>query len=528
MFSKESQYISVLKFDNQLKIDYKRVNEEKLEKSEESTHIVYDEILPKDIALKLNKWQNDLNKTYITTLCLCDDEKIINKNSKTFTDFNKTSLNEKLDVVIRSSKLFEVEHYFEFTGLDYVFSPFQILNLHLEENPSSNSLIVLTVNNYVYIVIVDELNKIVYNKICKTSTFKDIKESKFYNSEVIGQKLYDEIHALELQTCISDTIKEYYSKTSNNFIEKIDILYTIKQISDETIQQIEDDLLINIHYHYVSLKESLYELSRGVNASKQSFINQRVKKKSSSLKWIVAGFVSIGLITALAFNYQDEIKKLVLTKNELKVEEIKKVPSKVGEEQIVLPNHIEINEAIKNDIKTLLDIVPYDMVLDSLDLKRNNSTLTGKMLTPDSYIKDIQPQFLKLYKYSNIQVKDSKNVALDVIIYNNEMVALHEENKKNSVKYLSDGFMPVKRVTETLKIILPSSAVVDFDSTFNMKITTYNYRVNIICQSPIDFYKVIDDLNREKYSINIAYPILFLKNTNGIEVDFGLQFNQIP
>ena len=528
MFNKESQFISVLRFDNQVKLDYKKLKNDNLEKSDESTFIIYDEILSKEIALKLNTWQKDITNTYISTLCLCDDEKIIRKTNKKVNDFSKAALNEKLEVALRSSKLFEVKHYFEFTGLDYVFSPFQVLNLHLEQNPQSNSLIVLTINNFVYLVIVDELNKIVYNKICKTSTFSDIKESKFYNSEVVGQKLYDEIYALELQNYISETLKDYYSKNNNHFIEKIDILYSIKQLSDEQIQQIEDDILISVHYHYISLKESLYELSRSANSKALSYVKPRTKKKSSSFKWLLVGLLSLGLISGVAFYYKDELNKLLESKKEIKNQSVEKKQTK-KKEITLLPNHVAINKTIKDDVKSLLDVIPYDMTLDSLDLKRNNSTLAGKMITPDSYIKDIQPKLLNMYKYSNIQVKDSKNVALDVIIYNNEVIT-NQKRYANLTQpdYLKDGFMPIKRVTEQLKIILPNSAVINFDSSFKLKITTYNYRVNMIIQTPKEFYMLLDDLNKEMYSINIAYPIVFLKNENGIEVDFGLQFNQIP
>ena len=236
MFSKDSQYISVLKLDTQLKVDFKKLKNENLDLSEESTFIIHDEILTKDIASKLNQWQKNIHKTYISTLCLCDDEKIINKTNKKLQEYKKASLNSSFDVVVKSSKLFEVEHYFEFTGLDYIFSPFQILNLHLEQNPTSNSLIVFTVSNYVYIIIVNELNRIVYNKIYKLTDFKDIKNSHFYTSDVVGQKLYDEVHFLELEQNLNETIELYYkTNPQTQFVEFINIFYNVKQLQDEQL-----------------------------------------------------------------------------------------------------------------------------------------------------------------------------------------------------------------------------------------------------------------------------------------------------
>ncbi|MGB7403095.1 MAG: hypothetical protein WA916_10955 [Arcobacter sp.] len=526
MFAKNSQYISILKYDTQLKIDFKKLKNEDLDKTEESTFIIHDEMLSRDIAQKINQWQESIPKTFISTLCLCQDEKIINKTNKKLLEYSKVQLNNSFDVVVKKEKLFEVEHYFEFTGLDYVFSPFQVLNLHLEQNPTSNTLVVLTVSDYIYIVIVNELNKIVFNKIQKVPEFKDIKSSRFYESEVLGQKLYDEVYFLELQNFISKTLKEFYTNKSECFVDKIDILYTIKQLSDEQIQQLEDDIMISTHYHYISLKDSIYELSRGPNRLLQSYVKPRVKKGKSSTKWIILLLVFLLAITGTGIYYKDKVVDIVQQIKMTKKEEPKKI---VVEKKYPLPNHINANNQIRDDIVVLLNAIPYDMVVDTLEIKSDNSTITGKMLTPDSYIKDIQPKLLKFYKYSNIQVKDSKNIALDVSIYNSDPVEIDISKIYNAAlpKYINDGFMPVKRVSDQLKIILPKSAVLVYDSTFNLNISTYNYRVNMVINSPIEFFNLLSNLNKELYSINVSYPIIFLKNQDSsIEVDFGLQFNQ--
>ncbi|WP_419766055.1 MAG: hypothetical protein ACNI28_04930 [Arcobacter sp.] len=526
MFGKDSQFISILKYNTQLKIDFKKLKNENLDKTEESTFIIHDEILPRDIASKINQWQESIPKTFISTLCLCADEKIINKTNKRLVDYTKVQLNNSFDVVVKKEKLFEVEHYFEFTGLDYVFSPFQILNQHLEQNPTSNTLVVLTVSDYIYIVIVNELNKIVFNKIHKVPDFKDIKESRFYSSDVLGQKLYDEVYSLELQNFISKTLKEYYKNKSDNFVEKVDILYTIKQLSDEQLQDIEDDLMISVHYHYISLKDSIYELSRGPNRLLQSYVKPRPKKGKSSTKWILLLLVFLFAISGSGIYYKEKVIDFVQKIKQMKKED---APKSILEKKIALPNHININDEIKDDLLILLESIPYDMVIDSLEIKKDNSTITGKMLAPDSYIKDIQPKLLQFYKYSNIQIKDSKNIALDVMIYNSDPIFKDSKSlyTKALPKYLADGFMPVKRVSDQLKIVLPKSAVLVYESTFNLNISTYNFKVNMVISSPIEFFRLLESLNKELYSINISYPIIFLKNQDSsIEVSFGLQFNQ--
>ena len=129
MFNKESQYISVVKYNNQLKIDYKKVDDGQTVFGKESTFIVYDETLPKDIAAKLNTWQKAFVKSYMTALCLDKDEKLVSKiqSKKHQKSKNIAYLNSNFDLITTPSKIQEVKDYYAVTGVDYIFSPFHIL-----------------------------------------------------------------------------------------------------------------------------------------------------------------------------------------------------------------------------------------------------------------------------------------------------------------------------------------------------------------------------------------------------------------
>jgi hypothetical protein len=48
----------------------------------------------------------------------------------------------------------------------------------------------------------------------------------------------------------------------------------------------------------------------------------------------------------------------------------------------------------------------------------------------------------------------------------------------------------------------------------------------MIVPTPKEFFDVFDMLNKELYSINIAYPINMIKTKEGLEVEFNLVFNQ--
>ena len=63
MFTKESLYINVIKYDNQLKIDYKKLNNEEIVSTDNSVFLVDEDLLPLDIALKLNTSQQEIDNS---------------------------------------------------------------------------------------------------------------------------------------------------------------------------------------------------------------------------------------------------------------------------------------------------------------------------------------------------------------------------------------------------------------------------------------------------------------------------------
>ena len=54
MFTKESLYINVIKYDTQLRLDYKKINNEIIIDNSNAIYLVDDDILSTEIAEKLN------------------------------------------------------------------------------------------------------------------------------------------------------------------------------------------------------------------------------------------------------------------------------------------------------------------------------------------------------------------------------------------------------------------------------------------------------------------------------------------
>ena len=84
-----------------------------------------------------------------------------------------------------------------------------------------------------FIVILDAAGIIVHNTILDLACFDTIKKTHFYEDDIDGQKLFDEIYYLELNEIIHNTLNTFYEKKNNIFVEKVTILYVLKQLSQD-------------------------------------------------------------------------------------------------------------------------------------------------------------------------------------------------------------------------------------------------------------------------------------------------------
>ena len=227
MFTKESLYINAIKYDTQLKLDYKKLNDNEIIEANNSVFLVDDEILAHDIAHKINASQNEINNTYISTLLISDTTQLVPKNlSSKLKDCEITELNAEFDIAVLKTTLFETKNYFDKTGVDYIYSAFHILNLHLEQNVCKNQLLIFLFNNKAFVLILGNDASIVFNKTVDLPTFESIKKTHFYEDDITGQKLFDEIYYLELNEIIHNTLNKFYEESKDVFVEK-QVLYMV-------------------------------------------------------------------------------------------------------------------------------------------------------------------------------------------------------------------------------------------------------------------------------------------------------------
>ena len=525
MFTKESLYINAVKYDTQLKLDYKKLSNEEIIDTDNSIFLVDTDLLPLDIAQKLNSSQEEIDNTYISTLLINDTTKLVPKSiSAKLKDCEIAKFNNEYDIAVLKTTLFETKNYFVKTGIDYIYSAFHLINLHIDKNISRSEFIVFLFNSKAFIVILDAAGIIVHNTILDLACFDTIKKTHFYDDDIDGQKLFDEIYYLELNEIIHNTLNAFYEKKNNVFVEKVTILYVLKQLSQEQIEQLAEDLLLKVEYHPINIDEEIFELSRDKHL-KKSFIKPRKKKKKRNYTnlYIFLFIVLVGFLAYQAYlkvDFNELFKKETVSEKTIDIQKI--------EDILELPDHLVLNDQIEQRIKSIFETIPNEVYLKELKIEKNILELKGNFLNEAAFSTSLKPKLNKLYKEVVYSTSSSdKKVNIDGVVLSRNDIELNKTYKKYDKQYLTDEFMALDRVTEQLKILMPIDSIIKFNTTAsNSTITRFVYSVNILVKDPREFFDMIDVLNNELYSIHIAYPISMVKTQAGIEIEFVLVFNQ--
>ncbi len=523
---KNTQYINIKQYDKQLKIDNQILTNGKISKTEHSSFLVEDK-LSLDAINKLNILQKNINKTYVTTICESLNQKIVDDD---FVDnnFEVKKLTSHLHIAIPKSDLFKQEEYFKSTGLDYVFSPFSILYNHiLIHGVNANSLNILILNNTVYALILNDQQKIVFSSIKTLTAFDDVRNSEFYTDGIEGQQLFDEVHSLEIQEILTSITNEFYEQINEDmFCESIAIFYTIKQLNDEQLQKIQETMMLEIEYSTILIDEYLFSLSKQLHVSIYSFSEQRKKQdRKPFIIWIFGAILSTALVAGVLYFMQlkeEEEKNRVIEEKEAKIIADKKIEL----DKIKLPNHKMENEKISKLILNIFDIIPYNAILNELQLQKRDSTIVCSFLQKDTFTKDIQLRLLKIYKTSEILLMQHNKPTYNAIIASEQILPQKLSAKQIQPNYKYGKFISRSKVVNQIKAFLPKETKVIFKSKQKSKFLTYNFNIVTILETPTDFFNFIEELNKKNYSLNISYPIEFAQTTKGLETSFNLKFHQ--
>jgi hypothetical protein len=304
----KKQYINILKENKQLKLNCKILQDKKIFKQNDSTFLITDDNMPKDVLFKLNTFQKEISHTYLISLFEGVNQKIIQTSNTDVIKFNSVKLSDNSSVIIAKNEVVSASKYFENSGIDYIISPFSILNEYMISKSCKNSLNVLVYNNVIYMIILDDLKQIIHSEIKSLTLLEDTQDDNFSDDEIVNQKLYEEVCFLEIQQCLKDVVEKYYEENENiDFLEKIELLYTLQSLSKEQIDSLYETIMVTIDYKQIKIEDYLTDIVQKDDAQKYNFIDIRVKKESNNIfVWLLFTIISMIIATGVLYYKLEE------------------------------------------------------------------------------------------------------------------------------------------------------------------------------------------------------------------------------
>jgi len=525
--SNRKQFVNILRQNKQLKLNYAILQDKKILKQEQSSFLMIDTTIPQDALFKLNTLQKNIPYTYLTSLYEGDSQQVILSKDVDVVGYDSVTLDNKYSIVVPKNELTSATRYFSDCGIDYMISPFIILNEYMQDYSVKNSLNVLIYNNVVYILVLNEFKLIAQCAVKTLTPFDQISDKSFSNDEIVDQKLYEEVHFLEIQQFLSDVVQDYYTQNSDvEFLEQVKILYTLKSISDEQIHSLYETIMVDINYEPINIEEYLSIISQKEDVVKYSFLDPRVKKQNkNSIAWIGFAVLSVILVIGLIYTQYGSSKEST-QENLQKQKTIQKVVKKepIVPKIIEFPNHIITNNRLVQDVYMLFDVVPYDAILKDLEITKSSSTYVCVFTSKSDSFEDMRIKLLNLYKDSKILLKHENKSILNIILENNNFLT---PNKKIQYKKYDDfKFLSIGQATDYINKLLIDQSTIKFTNKKEDEYLTYRFTIKSISQSPKEFFDFIEKLNKQKLSITLEYPIVFNKTNDGIEIKYNLSIHQ--
>jgi len=527
MFNKDTQYINMIRTQQNLKIDYQLLNNNKISKSEQSIFLLDGSNESSDVLLKIKALENTKAKTFISALCE-DETQIIQSNDEVADVYsNSVYFDTKNSITVQNSRIKESRNMYNNGEIDYLISPYSILHHILASDLHASSLNLLILNDKIYSIILDEEKRLSYSCIKSLTPYHEITDSSFFDDEISRQKLYEEMYVLELQTIISDISSEFYKVNENSyFLENINIYYNLKQLSNEQISSLSKNLMLDVNYNQISIDNTLYALVKKQFISKQNLIFPRKKKSSSKFFMLIIVLLLTSIIAAGLFYYKQVQQDEQIKQEKILLEKAQKA-KKEKMREIALVNHKIVNEEKIAFLIKLFNTIGIDSVLKEIKLQKDESTLVYNFTKKDSYENNLKPKLLELYENSENILSSHKNELFTAIISNTNLK--NKMNKKSIKLYKPNKkykFLDNKQSKKYLHTLIKDSIIVSKKQVIK-KYTKFVYTITNTIKTPQEFYDIIKVINEQYYSISLDYPIEFTKSKDKLKVSYTISFNQI-
>jgi len=529
VFNKNIQYINIIKSQQNIKINYQILDDNKIIKSEHSTFLLNDNKISNDANIKISTLKKQMT-TFTCALCESPSQRI-DLNSNTKQD-NSTNIyfDTRHDIILTNDEILNDLKFYGNDTIDYLISPFSVLQSIMSDKLEKKSLNILIQNENIYAIILDDDKRYSYSSIKKLPSYNDLINSQFFEDEISKQKLYEEMYLLQIQENISNIIQDFYELNNNSFfIDNTNIYYTIKQLNDEQISTLNTDLLLNINYKQINIDNYIFKIMTKPSISKQSFIKPNKKPKSNKLfNTLLIVFLLSSIFAASIYLYKQK-KKNILIKEKL-IKKQNKLAQKKLEiakiEEISLPNHISINNNYKKFITDIFNTIGSDSTLKEIKLLKDESTLVYNFKNENSYELNLKPALLKIYKNSqNILTSKNNNYYTAIIANNNVINPINNKDVKIYKPTKNNTNLSKDDIKKYLEQIL-SGSTIKFNRKLNYKYETFEYIISQKTNNPKSFFENIEKLNKQYYSIVLKFPIEFIKSNNEINIKYKIIFNQ--
>lgn len=530
----KKQYINILKQNKQLKIHYKILQNNQILKEEQSSFLITSPSLPKDAEFKLNTLQKNINNTYIASIIENPNQNIILTNNINVVNYDSIIIGKYHSVIIPKNELKETSQYFEKTGVDFILSPFSIIEKYLENNKQKNSLNLFIYNNIIYLIIYNSNKGLTLSKTKELTPFERTQDETFLEDDIVGQKLYEEVNFLEIEQFLNETLEEYYAHSADvEFIETIEILYTLRPMSDEQIKILQDSLLIPISHRSISVDYYIDEIVQKDDAASHNFITVRQKKAEKNIYlWLILALISILLLIGIVLFSFDQKETEPVT-NEIQAETMQKQEKTIQKQTemtpvtptvVLLPDHKNINMQMEQNIKMLFGVIPYDAVLKDIEIDKNSSTYVSNFVVNSNSLIDMQTKLKNIYSSSKILLENQNEIILNTIIQNNTLLNSYESiNNKEYQKY---KLLSTSQATKYLAGLTIKDSIIKFDGKERNDYLTYNFSITSIVTTPSEFFDFIKRINIQKTSVELTYPIIFSRQNDSIEIKYKVKIHQ--
>ncbi len=510
MLKESIQYINGIKTTKNIDIDNKIVKDGELIEHNHSSFTLYDSSMPNDALSKIKLLQKSHSKNYIATIVVSSGDLVIKKDEIINRDiYSLAMLDNDYNIAVKKNDIFEVKHFFDKSGLDGIFSPFQLLNQYNQSHNIQNGLTIYAYENNLYMLIIDK-KKIQYSRLIHLDQLSMVDECDFYDDDVSKQLSWAQLYYLELYNAISLILSRYYdTKDDATFIDHINIIYDDKILSNQQIEELSSELFMRIDYIKVDVSELLFDLAIESPEFLHSLIPPR--KESSTKKIILWGSLFIATILVVVF-------LIGFLKEETK-DTLPQISS-----ELTIVDSSKINRNIKRLIFQHFDLLPIEVVLESFSIDDDSSSFVLSMFDKKIYFDKIRPNILKVYKNSSAKftkIDDEYKVHItNTNLINKAIIPLKKYDQ--SIKNLQQ--IEVKKL---IKDMMPFDTIISFDSKKQYNdIIKYRYHINIIVKSPDKFFKIMKAMDRSKYNLNVSYPISFESSSDELEINFMVEFTQ--